>query len=194
MNKLITGLTCLAFTLGASAVSAQDWVLDASVSTVSFGSVKKDTVGESHHFADVSGGVSSDGSATVSVNLASVQTNIEIRDERIVEHVFHNMAGASVTGMIDMDAIAALEVGGIMSIYVDATLNLMGNEVGFDAPMVAARLSETRVMIVSDGMSYISTADMGIDGGVDMLMELASLPGITRTVPVTVRLVFDLEE
>jgi len=77
---------------------------------------------------------------------------------------------------------------------VDATLNLLGASVGFDAPMIAVRLSETRAMIVSDGIAYLSTADMGIDAGVDKLMELASLPSITRAVPVTVRLVFDLQE
>jgi hypothetical protein len=35
---------------------------------------------------------------------------------------------------------------------------------------------------------------MEIDTGVELLMELANLPGFTRTGPITVRLVFDKNE
>ncbi len=191
MNSLKTLIASMGLALVASSVTAGEWAIDSGASAVSFGSVKKDTVGESHSFTSVSGMIGQDGAATISVDLGSVETNIDIRNERIGEHVFHNMASASVTGQVDLATIEALGIGEMAAVYVDATLQLMGKEVGFDAPMIAVRLSETRAMVVSDGLAYISTEDMGIDGGVDMLMELASLPGITRTVPITVRLVFD---
>ena len=194
MNSLKTFAAGIGFALVASMASAQTWVVDPTASVVTFGSVKKDTIGETHSFTAVAGQVGADGRATITVSLGSVETNIEIRNERVIEHVFNNMEVATVVGEIDMAAVEALEVGEMASVYVDATLNLLGANVGFDAPMIAVRLSETRAMIVSDGIAYLSTADMGIDAGVDKLMELASLPSITRAVPVTVRLVFDLQE
>jgi len=194
MNSLKSLAAGIGFVLVASAVSAQEWVIDGASSSVAFGSVKKDVAGETHAFTSVSGRVDHEGAATITVSLGSVETNIEVRNERIVEHVFHGMDMASVTGQLDMATIEALGIGEMAPIYVNATLHLMGNDVGFDAPMIAVRLSETRAMVVSDGMAYISTEDMGIDAGIDMLMELASLPSITRTVPITVRLVFDLHE
>lgn len=194
MNSLKTLVAGLSFALIAGTASAHEWAIDSGASSVSFGSIKKDTVGESHTFTAVSGGIERDGAATIVVGLGSVQTNIDIRNERIGEHLFHNMASANVTGQIDVETLEALAVGEMAPVFVDATLHLMGKDIGFDAPMMAIRLSETRAMVVSDGIAYISTEDMGIDGGIDMLMELASLPGITRTVPITVRLVFDLQE
>ncbi len=45
-------------------------------------------------------------------------------------------------------------------------------------------------MVSTKDMVFISTEDAGVSAGVDKLMELAQLPGITRTVPVTARLMF----
>lgn len=194
MNSLKIAFTGLSILCAATAVTAGEWVIDSAGSSVAFGSVKKDTIGENHAFTAVSGGVAQGGAATITVDLASVNTNIDIRNERMVEHVFQNMTAANVTAQIDLETLEALAVGEMTAITLDATLSFMGAEIGFDAPMIAVRLSETRAMVVSDGMAYISTDDMGIDAGIDMLMELASLPSITRAVPITARLVFDLQE
>lgn len=194
MNNLKTLIAGAGFALLANAGLAQTWVVDPSASAVSFGSVKKGSIGEAHSFTAVSGQVGQDGRATITVALGSVETNIDIRNERMIEHVFNNMEIASVTGEVDMDAVQALAIGEMAPVYVDATLHMMGESVGFDAPMIAVRLGENRAMIVSDGIAYLSTADLGIDEGIDKLMELASLPSIARSFPLTVRLVFDLQE
>jgi len=57
--------------------------------------------------------------------------------------------------------------------------------------LIAVRLSEMRVMILTAEMFWLSTEEAGIDPGVDMLEKLAGLTGITRVFPVTLRLVFD---
>ena len=46
-------------------------------------------------------------------------------------------------------------------------------------------------MVSTQNMIMLSTADIGLTAGIDKLMELASLPGITRVSPVTLRLMFD---
>ncbi len=193
MNKIITGIFAGILATTATLASAGSWVLDGSDSSISFGSVKNTAVGETHRFPDLSGTVDAEGNVTVSIGLGSIQTNIDIRDERVIEHVFHGMAAATVSASVDIKTLEGLAVGDITSVMVDATLNLMGVETGFDAPMIAVRLSETRVMLVSDGMAFLSTRDLEIDAGIDILKELASLAAITRTFPVSARFVFDME-
>ena len=60
--------------------------------------------------------------------------------------------------------------------------------------MFVTRLSEKQVIVTTNNMLFLSVEDLGVNDGVDMLMKLAKLPGITRTVPVTVRMVFDRDD
>lgn len=197
MRKLILGfVTVLA--LGFSGFSAMaaghggnDWMLDADASTVAFGSVKKDVVGESHNFANLAGSVSNDGMVSVDIDLTSVETWIDVRNERIMKHVFMDAATATFSASIDMAALENLGVGEMTATTVNGSLSLGSVALPIEAEVIVVRLSETRVMIVTAEMIWVSTADAGIDEGVSMLQELAKLPGITRAFPVTLRLVFN---
>jgi len=59
--------------------------------------------------------------------------------------------------------------------------------------MFVARLSDMTAMVTTNDMIMLSTADVGLTAGIDKLMELASLPGITRVSPVTLRLMFNTD-
>lgn len=194
MRKLFLGLAAvcaLCLTPITASAGENGWVLDGAASTVAFGSVKKDTVGESHNFAGLAGSMNHDGEVSVEIDLSSVETWIDVRNERIVEHVFNNAPSATYTGTIDLEALETLAVGDMAEVNVKGALQLGGVSLPVDTDMIVVRLSEVRVMVVTAEMIWVSTADAGIDGGVSMLQELASLSGITRTFPVTLRLVFD---
>jgi len=62
-----------------------DWTLDNASSQLSFVTVKAQDVAEVHTFSELSGTVWKDGIASVTVQLASVDTLIPIRDERMRE-------------------------------------------------------------------------------------------------------------
>ncbi len=64
------------------------WTLDNTDSRLSFVTVKAQNVAEVHSFTQLSGEVDSTGIATVTIQLASVDTLIEIRDERMREVLF----------------------------------------------------------------------------------------------------------
>lgn len=174
--------------------ATSSWTLDGENSKLTFGSVKKDTVGESHSFETISGTVMADGAAMIEIDLASVQTNIDIRNERMLEHVFKGAATATLAANIDMDEVNALEVGGITVLDVEGVLSLLGTDVEIETEMFAVRLSDTSVMVTSNDLIFVGTEDLGITAGIDKLMELASLPGITRTSPVMMRLIFTADE
>jgi len=160
-------------------------------SSIAFGSVKKNTVGEVHTFEGVTGTVGENGELTINIDVSSVETNIDIRNERMAKHVFKdNGITATITGTIDMDEVKSMAVGDVNMVDVEAKLALGGASADIEAEMLVARLADNRVLVTTANMLFVSTADLGIDEGVDMLMKLAKLPGITRAVPVTIRMVF----
>ncbi|MEM1374579.1 MAG: YceI family protein [Pseudomonadota bacterium] len=185
-----TTLFAASLMLASTAASAEMWMLDGENSKIGFGSVKSDVIGESHSFNGLSGTVSSEGIVDLTLDLATADTGIDIRNERMQEHVFKMAPSAQLMAEVDMDAMGGLAVGETMTSTVEGTLMFLGQEVFVDLPVLAARLSEDNVLVMSDGVTYVSTEELGVDAGIDKLMELAGLGRIDRAVPVTVRLMF----
>ncbi|MTI02323.1 cytochrome c family protein [Roseibium sp. RKSG952] len=192
--KLLLKAVTIVSAIVATQTSAETWTLTPEGSHLAYGSIKKDTVGEVNSFTNLSGRVSADGKAEIEIDLSSVETNIDIRNERMIEYVFRKAGSATLTAEFDMEEISGLATGATAIVDAEAVLSLAGTQVEFDAEMFVARLSETTVMVSTNDMVFISTEDAGVNAGVDKLMELAELPGITRTVPVTARLMFTLDD
>ncbi|WP_170574472.1 c-type cytochrome [Ruegeria atlantica] len=191
--KLLLKAVTIASAIVATQALAETWTLAPESSHLAYGTIKKDTVGEVNSFTGLSGQVTPDGQAEIQIDLTSVETNIDIRNERMIEHVFRKAGTASLKAKFDMAEVSSLSVGETALVDADAMLSLAGAEVAFDAEMFVARLSDTSVMVSTNGMVFISTEDAGVNAGVDKLMELANLPSITRTVPVTARLIFNMD-
>lgn len=173
--------------------NAQAWELDGAASKVSFGSVKKDKIGEVHSFENLSGSVSPEGDVSVEIDLTSVQTNIDIRNERMMKYVFGDATSAKLNAKVDMRELDAMEVGSSTVLDVEGTLSFLGLDVPIESEMFVAKLSETQVLVTTNDMIFVGTEDLGITAGIDKLMELAKLPGITRTSPIVLRLMFNNE-
>lgn len=173
----------------AGAGHAADWTLDGDMSKISFGSVKDDYIGESHVFTGLAGGVK-DGMADITIDLTSVETRIDIRNERMGEHVFKGMATAGLTAEMDMTTMETLAPGDSAMVELDATLSLLGEDVAVYAPVLVTRIGEDKVMVTSDELVYVATDELGIDAGIDMLQNIANLDNIARAVPITFRLMF----
>lgn len=192
MKNLLGSVALFAMTAGAALADGHGgWTSVAEDSSVSFGSVKKDVVGEVHNFSAVKGTVSDDGAVSIEIDLTSLETWIDIRNERMAEHVFQGAATATLAGEIDMDEVTDLAVGDVTLAYFEGTLALGGVDADIEADMLVARLAEDKVLVTTADFIMLSTADLGIDAGIDKLMELANLPGITRVTPVSVRMVFE---
>jgi len=190
MRKFNLALAAFAVCTATAASAEKDWVLNGDQSVVSFGSVKADNIGEAHTFSGLTGSVSADGAAMVEIDLSTVNTNIDIRNERIIEHVFKNAPSAMLKAQIDMADFEGLGVGDSTVLEIEGDVALLGEDVPVYMDVFAMRLSEENVMVSTHSMMFVSTDELGIDAGIDKLMELASLPGITRSVPVTFRLMF----
>lgn len=191
MTKYMVG-TALALCLTATASFAQDWTLNSEASRLAFGSIKNSFIGEAHTFEGLTGTVSSEGVVAIEIPLSGVSTNIDIRNERIAEYVFNSIPSATLSANLEMDALIAMRPGDTTSMEMDATLSLLGNDVDVYTEVFIARLSDQSVLVTTNDMLFLDTDELGIDGGIDKLQELASLDSIARATPITIRLIFEL--
>lgn len=192
--KTLTTLTAAALIAAAPAFADGHggWTSVDDQSSVAFGSIKKDLIGEVHHFNGVTGKVGADGKVEINIDLTSVETYIDIRNERMVEHVFQGgSATAVLAGEVEMGDVEELAVGDTTVTDFDGTLTFGGAEVDVYAEMLVARLGEDRVLVTTADFIMIAVEDLGVTKGIDKLMELAKLPSITRVTPVSVRMVFE---
>ena len=169
------------------------WTLDNDSSQVSFVSVKAGDAGEVHRFTEISGGLSADGNASVTIQLASVDTLIPLRDERMRELLFQTdmFPTASLSANIDMDALNALEPGGSMDIATSLMLDLHGHQISIATEMIVARLGDHRLMVSSRKPVIVSAASVDLVSGIEALREIAGLPSISKAVPVSFVLTFN---
>lgn len=169
------------------------WTLDNDSSQVSFVSVKAADAGEVHRFTEISGELSSGGNASVTIQLASVDTLIPLRDERMRELLFQTnlFPTASLSTNIDMDALNAIEPGDSMDMAANLTLELHGQQLSLAAEMIVARLGDQRLMVSSRKPVIVNAASVDLVDGIEALREIANLPSISKAVPVSFVLTFD---
>lgn len=171
------------------------WTLDNDASQVSFVSVKAGDAGEVHRFTEISGELSADGNASVTIQLASVDTLIPLRDERMREMLFQTgiFPTASLSADIDMEALNALEPGDSMDMAANLALDLHGHQIALAADMIVARLGDHRLMVSSRKPIIVNAASVDLVTGIEALREIAGLPSISKAVPVSFVLTFEAD-
>jgi hypothetical protein len=169
------------------------WTLDNDTSQVSFVSVKAGDAGEVHRFTEISGGLSADGDASVTIQLASVDTLIPLRDERMRELLFQTelFPTASLSASIDMEALNAIEPGDSMDMTAILSLKLHDQRIELPTEMIVARLGDHRLMISSRKPVIVNAASVDLVAGIEALREIANLPSISKAVPVSFVLTFE---
>ncbi len=161
--------------------------LDENMSKLSFVSVKKGTVAETHTIEKLTGSISDKGELIISIFLTSVETNIPIRNTRMNRHVFDSdnnplaKITANVEGKIPEFGVALVETEG------ELTMRGVTKKV-----MVSAMVANTgkQVLVSSVKPILITAADYDMEEGVKKLQELAKLSSIATSVPVNFILVF----
>lgn len=186
----------LAFLLLAPAGAWAQWELDGDASTLNFISIKNNSVAETHSFGSLLGYIGNDGSVQLSVTLDSVDTLIEIRDERMRELLFETATfpTASVTATVDPALIAAAADGGTVTTEIELTLSLHGVERKLLAPVLVIGQGEGQLQVFTPRPVVINAMDFKLGAGIEALQKVAGLQSISPAVPVTVHLVFSRPE
>ena len=185
--------TIIAATVFATTPCLASWHLNNDTSQVSFVSVKAGDAGEVHRFTEISGTLAADGSASVTIQLASVDTLIPLRDDRMRELLFQTnvFPTASLSTNIDMDVLNAIEPGDSMDISANLMLDLRDQQISLPAEMIVARLGDRKLMVSSRKPVIVNAASVDLVDGIEALREIAGLPSISKAVPVSFVLTFE---
>lgn len=175
-----------------SNLAMADWSLNNGASTLSFVSTKAEHVAEVHTFDVLSGEIADDGSVSVTIELASVNTLIPIRNERMQAMLFETnlFPEATIEANIDLDALAAMPPGGSETMQLNFSLSMRDTSRSYTADVMVTRLEDALVATTLKPI-VVTADDFGLQTGVEALREVAGLPSISRAVPVSFTVLFD---
>ena len=183
----IRSLTCVLLLLITQATLA-DWRLTAA-SKVGYVSIKNNVIAEHNYFSGVTGTLNKKGQLKVSIDLSTVETQVDIRNQRMRDLFFEVMQypEAVVTAQLDMQELAQVESGAPLELVKPFTLSLHGVESTAEAHLRIVSVGG-RAWVSTVRPILISAADFGLEGGVAALRKIAGLEAIAAVVPVSVNL------
>ncbi|WP_299806894.1 YceI family protein [uncultured Shewanella sp.] len=184
MKSIIIGILLLPLSLVASAGT---WTVENDGSNVNFISIKKGDIAEVHHFNSVAGTLNDKGQFNFSISLASVATNIDIRDERMDSLLFEvdKYPKLTLKAKVDPKLLADLAVGSVKVATVDAEVALHGKKQKMAFTVSIAKLSDSHILVASVAPVIVNADSFGLTAGVEKLREVAGLSAISKAVPVS---------
>ena len=187
-SRLLLGTSLLAAAVAARA----DWQLDAAASSLYYVTSKASAVSEVNSFATLNGGIDAQGMATLGIDLASVQTAIEIRDQRMREIVFQTeqFPQATVSLQVDLATLDAMAAGNSTTVSHTATIELHGMSQELPVDLRITRLDAESIQVQNAKPVIVAAGSFGLAAAVEQLREIAGLPAINPNVVVDFTLVY----
>lgn len=184
-------LAVLSLTVFASTAHSE-WVLDNDKSSLSFVTTKAVDVGEVHYFDSLTGQVDKGGRATLVIDLASVNTGIPIRDERMQNLLFETVSfpDASLSADVPLAQLAELKAGETETITLKGKLGIRGVDAPVTSRASVTKLADGSLQVSSNEPLLINAKDFGLLKGIEKLREVAGLPSIGQSVAVSFQLNF----
>ena len=186
MKNLLLLVICLTTSVHVLA----GWVIDPEGSYVGFASVKNDLLAENHSFTLITGTIEDSGDANIVIALASVETLIPIRNERMQAILFEvaQYPDVTVTANLDLDEFTSLRLGESRTDTILLGVNLHGTDVSKNVLVKVTRSSNNAYEVTSLGPIVIHASQFALSDGLESLRKVAGLQSIDLMVPVN----FDL--
>ena len=169
------------------------WQLDSKSSTLSFVSIKKGDVAEAHTFTQLDGQINEKGDVIFSIDLTSVNTNVDIRNDRMQQVLFKTSVfpQATFSANVDADIVAKIAAGKTANMTLSGEISLHGHKQKVVTEVLIARLDAKKMIVTSLKPVLINANQYDLVAGVQKLRELAGLSSISNAVPVSFVLVFN---
>lgn len=169
------------------------WSLDNEASSLHFSTTKKIHIVENMSFSRLSGAVTAEGVASLTIDLTSIQSGIDIRNTRMQNLLFQTdtFSDAKVTLPIDLDDLSQLAVGNIQEFTITAELDLHGVTQNITTSLKISRLTDSKIMVKNTAPILIVADDYSLDSGVEALRSVANLSSIGKVVPVDFTLFYN---
>jgi polyisoprenoid-binding protein YceI len=192
VSRTLACVSALLLALAAPSAATAHWSLNNDASSLSFVTVKAEHVAEVHTFDVLSGEIDDDGNVDITIELASVNTLIPIRNERMQAMLFESnlFPEGNITAQVDLDALAAMDAGSSHTMQLNFSLAMHDMSRSYTAEVMVTRLEGG--LVASTLKPIIVTAEeFNLQSGVEALREVAGLPSISMAVPVTFTVVFE---
>ena len=175
--------------------AAPHYWLNSEQSQLNFLTTKNGSVTEIQRFANVGARIRNYNEAELMISLASVDTGIAIRDERLSKYLFeienHPVATAKI--LLPPKMIDELVIGSPAVKSLDAELSLHGKTVTLPVEVSVVKLPNESLQVSSLKPLLIRANDFSLLPGIEKLRTLAGLKSISPTVPVTFHLLFEVD-
>ncbi len=192
MKNFFSVLAVIAVCLCFNA-QAHEWSVDSVNSKVTFVSIKKESIGEVHHFKTVVGNLRSDGHFELTIPLKSIDTGIAIRDERMQSLLFDVSRYPTVilSANLKKNILDNMQNGEtkIMSVEGKLALHNLIQTINFN--VLVAKLSDKKAIVTSMEPTIINASDFNLVEGINSLKEIAKLSSINTAVPVSFVLILN---
>lgn len=184
----LTAAACFVLALPSHA----QWRLDNDASELRFVTTKNTNAAEVQRFTKLTGELSESGAARLTIDLASVETGVPIRNERLQTMLFEiaQFPAAQFDAQIDPKQLAALDPGASFDVELAGKLTLHGKTQDTKALLRVVRLRDQRIMVSTRAPILVSASLFDLGAGIEKLREIMALPNIIGTVPVTFALTF----
>lgn len=166
-----------------------DWTLKNA--DIIFSSTKIDSKGnhieEMGNFTEYSAFFNKKGQFKLEIDLASVNTNIIIRDQRIRDWLFETetFTTASITSNLDAEQINQLKLNESIQITQPITLDLHGIQSNLDADLIITRIEPSILSVKTNQPVILSVANFGMKDGLQKMTEVMNLSEILPDIPIT---------
>ena len=179
-------------------LAAKTWQIDNAQSSVNFVTTKAGQAGvggvaEVQAFRRFAGTLDAQGKIEFNIDLTSVETGIEIRDERMRTMLFNVGATPKATFAATLDALTlqGLEAAISRDVDVAGTLSLAGVSKPVAAKLRVTRLGKNAMLVTTRAPIVVNAIDYGLRAGVEALREVVALNFLASTAPVTFALVLN---
>lgn len=188
----------VAAALLCAATARADWSVDNAQSNLYFVTTKAGQAGvggvqEVQAFRTIAGTVDKQGQVKFTVDLASVDTAVPIRDDRLRELLFNVGVTPSATfsGKFDPAMLDGLDKAGVRDIDLPGQFTLAGQSKPLQAKLRVTRLVGGRLLVSTRTPMVINASDYGIGSGVERLRALMGLNFLATSAPVSFNLVLN---
>jgi len=195
MKKILLVLLCISPSIFAQVNlgtgQGSHWALNKKASSLTFVTTKNASKTELQSFQKITGKIKNN-VASLAVDLNSVSTKIDIRDERLRDLFFETklFPQASVAIKLSNSDIKRMQVGDVKDIELEAELNIHGVKQKTVVNTQVVFLEEGKLLVNSSKPLIINLQNFKLLKGVNLLREIANLKSINAAVPVTFNLMF----
>ncbi|WP_152225902.1 YceI family protein [Pseudomonas sp. SCB32] len=170
----------------ASPLALAEWQLDGGTSRISFVSVKRGKMAEVQRFDQLSGQIDDKGAVRLVVSLASIDSGLALRDERMRNAFFEveRYPEATITSQLDLSRYDDLQVGQSRPETIDFILDLHGQRRRLKSEVLVSRPGEGRIEVTTLEPLVLKLIDFDLEERLEPLKAVANLPSITPEVPV----------